>query len=348
MQYYIIFIILLFCAILEQLRGKQKQLLVLFILSSFLLILFVGTRFDFGRDYYVYKDAFYTLSTENYAEYLFEPLFAILCVAIRPLGFNVFIFFIALIAILSKSRLIHKWSIYPLFSLLIYYSLSIIQYEMGQMRQAIAMIFALLAFKNCLSKDLKSFCFNVIIAIGFHYSAVVLIPCYWLSHRTISDKNILLTTLFLFPLAVINLSSLFLSFAELIGLNHFSLKIIEYAGRNESLGINPSLLMRIAVLFTFLFVNKKNGGRYKPLVLLYFYGVVLYLVFNSSPEIAMRSAVYFKILEIFIYPIMLLLFRGVFSKILVFTIICVYLFRNIINLFAEHPDAFLPYKSFIL
>lgn len=347
MQYYILFSLLIILALIEQFKLKYTQVKPLFIFIVFILLIFSGTRYDFGRDYYIYKDAFYNLTLHNYSEYLFEPLFALLCVLLRDLGFNFFIFTIALINISFKSSLIYKLSPYPLFSLLIYFSLSVILYEMGQMRQALAMILAFYAFRSCEQRNLKSFLCYVTLAVGFHYSAFILYPCYWFCNLHISNKKLLVFTFVLLGLSCIDLSAILLSIASKINITHISLKITEYAGRNMSLGLNTSLILRI-IIFWGGILAIGNDKQYYNIMLLYLYGIILYVIFNSAPEIAMRSASYFKLLEIFIYPIILSKYKILSNRIIFFTLISIYLYYTMAALFTDHPDAFLPYKSFLI
>lgn len=350
MQYYIIFIFLFFSTILEQ-YVKAKQSHYVYIISTVLLTLFAGTRYDFGRDYYVYKNAFYNLNFQNYSEYLFEPLFAGLCVLLRSLGFNFFIFFMALISIVYKAVYIKRYSSYPIFSLLIYYSLFIILYEMGQMRQGLAMVIILSAFHDCIVRNKGQFYVKIFIAFGLHYSSIIVLPCYWLVGLNMSLKNILFITMGILPLAFINISHVLVDLSSLVSINHVALKVLDYSSRGLSLGLNMSLVLRIFVLFFFMWlIHKKDESNsvYVKLAILYFYGIFLYIIFNSAPEIAMRSAAFFKILEIFIYPIMVLLLSKKSNRLSIILFVSAYLIWTISNLFADHPDAFLPYKTFLL
>lgn len=334
-------------ALLEQLKIKISQKRILYIIGILVLVMFAGTRYDFGRDYYVYKDAFYNLNLQNNSEYLFEPLFTLLCLSLRSLGFNFFILFVAFVNVLFKAYLFYKKSPYPLFSLLIYFCLSVVLYEMGQMRQALAMIMVFYAIECCRNRNLKGFVFNFILALGMHYSAIVLLPCYWITKLHFSKKQIFIFSVVLFFLAFINLSDCILEIANIVHVDHISLKIVEYAGRNATLGINASLLLRFIILGGFVFAIR-NDKQYDYLAILYLYGIFLYVVFNSAPEIAMRTASYFKLFEIFIYPLILAHCKLKSNRICLLIAISSYLFYTMSSLFVDHPDAFLPYKSFLI
>ena len=347
MPYYLLFIFLFLIALLEQFKIKISQKQFLYVTEVIILILFSGTRYDFGRDYFVYKEAFYNLNFQNYTEYLFEPLFTLLCILFRDFGFNFFVLTVASVNIISKTRLFYKQSPFPLLSLFTYYSLSVILYEMGQMRQALAMIMAFYAFDYCKKQNLKGFLLSIIVAFGLHYSAIILLPCYWISKLHISRKWILIFSTILFLLASVNLSSLILEAANMVQINHIALKITEYAGRNTSLGINASLFLRFFILFGFVYAIK-NDKQYDYLAMLYLYGILLYTIFNTAPEIAMRTASYFKLLEILIYPLILFHCKLKSNRIILLFVIGIYLFYTMNNLFIDHPDAFLPYKSFIM
>ena len=350
MQYYIIFILLFFSAILEQ-YIKVKQSHFIYILFTVVLILFAGTRYDFGRDYFVYKDAFYNLNFQNYSEYLFEPLFAGLCVLLRPLGFNFFIFFMTSVSIIYKTVYIKRKSSYSNFSLLIYYSLFIILYEMGQMRQALAMVLVLSAFNDCIERNKKGFYIKTFIAFGLHYSSLIILPCYWLVGLDISLKKMYFITIGILSFAFVDISQVLIDLSSLVSINHIALKVLDYSSKGMRIGINMSLLLRIFILFIFIWLIHKNDESniaHKKLAILYFYGIFLYVIFNSAPEIAMRSAAFFKILEIFIHPILLSFFIKKNNRILIILFVSAYLIWTISNLFADHTDAFLPYKSFLL
>lgn len=110
-----------------------------------------------------------------------SPTYVLMCFFKYVLNYNGFLFVIAILTITPICYVIYKYSKICFFSFLIYYSsIYFHTLEFAAMRQSVAFGFAILSFHFAQQKQLYKYLIFLIIAILFHHSAIVFLPCYWL------------------------------------------------------------------------------------------------------------------------------------------------------------------------
>lgn len=282
---------------------KHKALHVL----GVLLVLFVGLRGSSGADSPVYIDFFnYNTDTiwnwegveKGYAEYGFYYL----SVLLKSIWNNVDFYFTAISALtiffLVKS--LKEFSIYPLLGFCVYYSRFLIIRDMNQIRQALAMVVIVYAFKLLLSHRRKAFACVILAMTFIHYSSIIVLPFIWLYDRRPNLKQTIgLLTLSLVTgfLGSVVLKKLLIATGNVV--------FLRYVGTANLGLLNPVLIFQLGICFLFCYFEPLLKDRQKGYYLIrnaYLYSTILLLLTCNMGEIGGRLATIFATCEIFILP----------------------------------------------
>ncbi|WP_369769581.1 EpsG family protein [Flavobacterium sp. WC2416] len=308
---------------------------ILFFVLGLVLILIAGFRSEVvDRDYANYVTYFHE------QDYLaVEPAFVVISKCINSyLGSNPIYLFVlfATIGVSFKSIAIRQLTELWFLSLVIYLSNFFILHEMTQIRAGVASAFLLLCVKPIYDRDLKRFLLFAILGFTFHYSAIVILPLWFLGIK--ARKKALLFSL---PVAYIIYFS-GINLITTIPISVIQNKIAMYQtlmelGNEESILINVFNLVFLAKIVVFYFLLSKyelilSYNKYTPILMkIYCISLMSYLVLAVMPPIATRINELFAIVDIILIPFIYYAFKPVwFSKsIVVFIGICFLL----INLF---------------
>ncbi len=355
--YFIIFICLVTIGVFQQYTGKKYDRLFLF--SVIFLILFSGLRGEnVGFDYESYYDIFHSITEITTASnFLIEPLFALLVTIVNSVGsFNHFLIIIAILSISIKGFFIYRYSPYPLISILVYYVISFLINDMGQIRYGLAMSIVLLVFHELHRGKKLSVIILIFISILLHYSAVVVLPILLFYNYRFSNKQIffILSASILFY--IIPFDRIIISTLSLLPIPHVQSKIDFYTfysdtfGRN--LGFNMSTVLRLSVLLVFVKYKESLAIKTKTVNLfinVYLYGIVLYMMFNFNAEFAIRSSGYFKALDFIMIPSIVTLGRNKSDKLIIYCLIVIFSFYSLAKIMLDYEfgSAYLNYRSSI-
>lgn len=205
---YIYIIIFLMLSFLEFSKKKKNFFCYL------ILVIFIGIRYEVGFDFesyynlgekseYIILDLFrkniplsFDSSPSFYQYYRFEILNKILykIVWFFKGGGQLAIFFYSFLTIylfkisieFVKNKTVLPWLIFYSVPIYLFYYLSI-------MRQGIAILLCFFSYRFILKKELLKFLLTVLVAIGFHKSAVIFIPAFFLRNvnlRSIDRKSV--------------------------------------------------------------------------------------------------------------------------------------------------------------
>jgi hypothetical protein len=360
MPYIVIFLILTVFVFVEiNFIGKlNKGLNVFYLLLVFFLILFAGTRYETGFDYNQYRDLFEVLNLTNFTSNTVEFGYAAFNYFCRIIGlnFNGFLLVFAAITLMLKAEFYRKNALYISLALINYYSIGFLINDMGQIRHGLSIAIALYAMFDLLHENNRGFFVKSVMATLFHTSAIVLFPAYFLVKYTLKPIHMFGIIALLMPFLFIDIRGFLYRLIDYLPLFQLQAKITFYVYSDEfgkSLGLNLSFLLRIAVLFFLLFfedVGENYIKGYKKLILLYFYGIILYMLFNSIAEFATRASTFFKNLEPIILPFFVYQIKNRYAKNGVALLVVLYAFWSVykIILTEEFGSYFQPYKSFIL
>ena len=189
----LIFLFLAAASYWEIFKLEKKQSVFVWV-AAILIVVAVGFRVNVGADYPVYKALFsgfalYTTYGDVLDKALFRPnteeiewIFVLINKIIFDFGFPFYIvtFVMALITVSLKFTTIYKNVAYPSLALLFYFMPIMFFEDSGQMRQGLGIAVCVASFKFIKERNLFMFLLCVYIALGFHKTAIVFLPAYWI------------------------------------------------------------------------------------------------------------------------------------------------------------------------
>lgn len=346
------FIIIAELSLVELFSSKQTTKWLYWTIVA-LLIGFVGLRgYDVGFDYGTYENIFKDIGEGNGEGLLIEPAYMLLNLFLYPLGsFSLVLFIMALIAISTKGSFIAKYSEFPLSSLLVYFCIGMLIYDMGQIRFGVAISFMMLSYSSMMQKHKFKMWLFFATAVLFHYSALLTLPVCFVYNYRLSTKRVLLLLLFGMCFYAISINSI-LSFIAPYTPSHIAGKIQFYTFYTDTygkpLGVNISLMLRLLIFGLLFYYRKTIETKIQGtniLVNLYLYGVLVYMIFNSNSEFAVRGSAYFKILELMILPIFIMLGKTKWDKVLIWLGVAAYAFYSLSKILFD-VEFGLPYHNY--
>lgn len=293
MIYNIIFISLLVLSLTELYMYNNnfviKPQINIGILISIFLVFFAGGRVNTGLDYVGYEDYFIKVQNGSLGliNPIVEPMYVILSM-ISP-SYRVLLFIMAIGCVVVKYIALRKLGVKLIaFAMFFYFSSFFLYYDMGIMRQGLAMGICLLSIP-CAEKKDKKFFIYIIIASLVHISALLFMVIYFFSDkefsRTIYYAMMGLAIIF----AVMAGSSvvqngLIERLIEAVAGGYINHKYNRYFSYETANYLN-TVLKRVLIGIVFVEWFKSKSNRYddkKELVWTYINGYILSIVIFSG------------------------------------------------------------------
>ena len=195
MNFYIgLFVATFICAFADFFNLAKRYKICINIFLSIIYILLSGLRWN-GLDWKVYYSFFTLNNTLNnflYGEMAVDKGFGVLNFLIKTAvdDYSVLLFVVAIITISIKVEFINKFAVFPLFSMLYWFSTNI--GEIFFIRQFLAVSITLIAFRFIVKKQFIPFCFFVYLAATIQISTIFFLPAYFLFYKKIKVKFIFL------------------------------------------------------------------------------------------------------------------------------------------------------------
>ena len=231
-----------------------------------------------------------------------------------------FFFIFATLGVSIKFFAIKKLSKKPWISVIAYISLYYILHEMTQIRAGVAAGIFLLAIPDIYNKNLKNYLLKTLIAVSFHYSAIIMLPLYFFNPKNIKIIYFSLPVLGLF-FALSKLSSTFLINKIVNILPEFlRYKINIYFsllnnGIHSEINIfniyYTSLLILLIFIFYILYILKiKLKGFYDIIyVKILIFSLFVFYFFSFIPVFSFRISEFLDVVLIFLIPNLYLYFK---------------------------------------
>ena len=166
-----------------------------FFIGSFILVFVAGCRYYIGSDYYAYY-GWYQSYADSFNDRLVsfnEPgISFIYWIIVKFVNDGFACVFIANAVMIFLALRVLRNNTSEIAVALILYSLIFWVATFNGMRQALAVTIIFCGFKFLREKKLFNYCIVVFIAFLFHKSAVVLLLLYFIVHRKINWKNLLI------------------------------------------------------------------------------------------------------------------------------------------------------------
>jgi len=196
----------------------------------------------------------------------------------------------------------------------IYVSGILIAQDMIAIRSAIAVGFFLLAIKYRLDNRIWHYMFFSLCAFLFHYSAIILIPLYFIS----KEKEYFALYFLLIPIAYISVINDIgvVQFFELIHIDTFQLLWANYKYFEESDAYNiyNFFILGKCLMYYFILFNIKTISKHCPMALylmkIYCISIFLTVLLREQQSLAIRIGEFLQSVEIVLIPLILYAFNG--------------------------------------
>lgn len=342
--YIFVFSMAFFFASMAQKSKLDKNISFYYILSLTTIILFCGLRFFVGNDYYDYYNIFQDVSRYNqsFFEQRWEPGIFILIQIFKnsKIGYFFFLLTCTIITyIFIFKALAHKnvlkWGVFFIFTL------GLLIMVNDQVRQGVALSIFLFSIKYIEQKSFRNYIKWIFIASLFHYSALALIPIYFVNRLKLNS--------FIFSVLIIT-SYVGYQYGVFYKIIFSIIEQVPFYGEIyvakkrffeiNNLGSGLSILFHsIIALFVALFYNKINKSIYATLFL---YGSIIYIISVGFMPIQ-RFSYYLFFTNIIVLPIM---FKNNLTKQLskVLVIVCFFYFF-IVSLYGFEKHGAVPYRT---
>ncbi|MGL4364087.1 MAG: EpsG family protein [Bacteroidales bacterium] len=334
----------------------QITLIIFFLFAAFAVVLPANTRntkLYWGMGFIMFLLAAFRdgATVNDYAAYVemfnqsitnVELSFFLITKFIKTFSANSIWLFVvyALLGVYLKLRAIKAFSEFWLFSILIYFSYFFILHELTQIRVGVATGFFLFAVKAIYDRNLKFFLVFVGLASFFHYSAIIILPLWFLSQKKINllFYALLIPSAYLFYFLNINLVELVI---ENIPFQYIQDKYSIYKlfqqekiGGFEKINVfGKVFLVKYLLYYLLLWKNKFIASQNKYALLLmkvWGIGLALFVFLATMPVFAFRVSEILSVVEFITIPFFLYIFKPTFyAKISLFVIASVILLINI-------------------
>ncbi|HCL03263.1 MAG TPA: hypothetical protein DHW61_12790 [Lachnoclostridium phytofermentans] len=235
---------------------------------------------------------------------------------------------------------------------MLYFTGVFLNFDMGVIRQGIAIAFGLFSIKYILERSFKKFIITILLGALFHVSILVFIPLYVLSYKQLSRKLIYITTFSTLVISILMCGDLLVKIINLVPAGMIKEKLLFYAALYTG-GGTISIIKRILFLVFFVeFYKRKQIDDKKSLIFLngYFLSIIVMALFSSIDIIGGRGSIGLYFLQIFIFPtIMKNINTKIFRVILlgVLILMSIYTMKGIIDYGGISNQPYIPYRSIL-
>ncbi len=325
---------------------------------TFIILFFIisSLRWETGTDWSTYYDYFIYVKQHNDIGWM-EPLFGLLNkINAHYFCYQMQIMEIAALSIIPIGFRYQKLSPYPLMTLFIWYC--VIFAHIFPVRQTIAISLVVFGWKYIELRQFKKYLMTCLIAILFHYSAIIAVPLYWLWHVQLSAKVISLLIICFAVLAVASTNTISnILFA--VGGSFFEEKLSTYMGdADNNFGMQftvrevliRGIINRSIILFTALFLlndKRQKDTRLNAIINLYAFSFLLFIIITPLSVALGRLTIFTDMSQALLIPYIFTLKMNRFTLTILLSILLIYFlyrFQGVIN---NYHDYYIPYKSFL-
>ncbi|MFZ8831103.1 MAG: EpsG family protein [Thermodesulfobacteriaceae bacterium] len=300
--------------------------------TALILILIAGLRpIGLDRDSIAYANAIQSYKDVNLVA--LEPAFWVIK-WFNDIFFNgnvrTFFLIYAILGVSIKFLAIKRLSKLPWLSVGAYLSSYFILHEMTQIRVGVAAGLFLLSIPDIHSRNFRKFIIKALLAISFHYSAIIMLPLYFLHPKKLNIAYFLLPIVGLISVYV-DLSKPLLSNLANLAPNFLAYKINIYLtllelGEHSEINIvnfHYTSLLLLTYFGFFLYIINKIKNDYDVLFLKIFaLSLFSFYFFSDVPVFAYRISQFLNVAAVIFVPNFILYFK---QKELIFLLVILFL-----------------------
>jgi hypothetical protein len=289
---------------------------ITFIILGLVLIIIAGFRQgDSVRDY----DG-YVIMFQNKSDTIIEPSFALISFLVHALLGDNSIYLFIIFAILGVSlkfvaikQLTELWFL----SVLIYFSNFFILHEMTQIRVGVASALMLLCVKPIYDRNLKYFLLFALLAFSFHFSALMILPLWFLNNKPQKKWLVVLIPIsyLIFFLGINLITSIPIpGVHEKIEIYQKLQEIGDEAFTNINL-FNLVFLTKIAIFYFLIYKYElllSYNKYFSILMKMYCISLISYPIFATIPAFATRINELYGVVDFILIPFLYYVFKPIY------------------------------------
>lgn len=365
MVYLIVFILLFLLLVVTSclpLNKQSKQITYMF--SFFVLLFFAGFRYETGHDWINYLEVFRSVPTLGHLWHSYlenagtEPGFTLLNSIVKTFGggIQVVYFVVAFISLYFFYKAIAQFSSNRMLSVLLFFCLAYLFLIFSIIRQGLAVSICFFALRFILERKMWKYFLCVALAMMFHYTAVIMLPLYFILNKRIPQQLFYILTglgiaLAFFEIVWLSPVLLFLSqvFPNPWLVEKVHLYLTETIIRN--IGVMSFVNAGLLILFTVYRNRGEKKFKYYNIFLNIF---ALYLFSNiflyEVLELSLRLSYYFIIGFLILPTFFISLQTRKNNKVLITALFCFLAFYNERSVFLESPREIIynPYQNYLI
>ena len=223
--------------------------------------------------------------------------------------FYVVTFVMALMSISLKFTTIYKYVAYPALGAFFYFMPLFFFEDSGQIRQGMSIAILVFSFRYIASRNLFMFLIFIYLALGFHKTAIVFIPAYWLVKIPMNRARIftvIVISILLSPFEVYRLLGGILDGLAAQDVSQGFDAYVDDSVYGQSLGFGLSDIIKIIFIIILLLYDKAAEEKvyyYEYMRNLAVIGLCMFYVLRGNTIFAVRlPGVYLFFLSVFVIP----------------------------------------------
>jgi hypothetical protein len=350
--YLLLYFSFFLCACFELFLSGRRKIVTIFLVASLGLavILIAGMRWETGTDWITYRYFFETIETRNWSSSGMELGYEMLVRFFKMLSGEqtVFLFFCASFIVLLTYYTLYKHSPYPLFSLFLLISYSLVGIGFG-VRQDLAIAITLFSITYIIDRSLIKFVLLVSLAAFIHKSSLIFLPAYYLYNFRWNLVKAL-TAISISIICVLMSETIMQTFGSLV--EERKAELYMEMGMDMVQDPYTSLVKGLSGRFLFLlitigFVKYDDENKiYNGIFNLYVFGILIYVTFSPINLIFSRLARPYDIFQIIILPLVYAKATRL-QKAIIITIIIAFSVLKFYTFIKADDGVNIPYKSIL-
>lgn len=314
-------------------------------------------RWENGTDWTPYYDYFSLVAIDPDLGHM-EPGFTWLChIDSKYLNYTLHLGVMAFLCIIPVSKRIWQISPLPIFSLLIWYSVSFA--HMFPVRQTIAISLFVFSWKFIQERKLVPFICIIAIAMSFHATAIITLPVYFIWNRHFPAKIFVITIAIIFIVSILS-GQIFSNLLYGVGGILFEAKLSEYMENPEAtfgaIYSPAEVLIRGCInrsLYFFLSLYLLNTRRKSDPILngffnIYFYSFMLFIMVSPLSVALGRMTMYTDMSQVILLTYIFSLRMNKANLAALTTIILAYFFIRFRGVVVNYEELYIPYHCVLL
>lgn len=337
----------------------KKKTPFFLIIAGVLMIVFSGFRYFVGADYPIYRNLYsgfslYTTYKDVLDKALFIPtseqiewIYVLLNKILFDIGspFYMVTFVMVLMSISLKFTTIYQNLAYPVLGAFMYFMPLYFFEDSGQIRQGMGVAICVFSYRYIKARNLPMFLLMMYIALGFHKTAVVFLPAYWIVKIPMNKARIIAVIVIAILLSPFEIYRIFGSLIDNIGSQDVSDGFSGYVndsqfGQSVAFGLADIIkIFFIYILYKFDEDGCREVEYYEYMRNLAVFGLFLFYIFRGNRIFAIRlPGAYMFFMSVFVVPSIVYAAKTRVQRVL-HTTFMVYLFLMYFNFSSNNGKA---------